>query len=50
MKKTYNAPKLSVHGSLESLTQIKNGDLKKVGTNDGIFTAIDGSGITIGSI
>ena len=39
MKKNYSAPKISVHGSLEKLTQSYT---KKIGTKDGMFLAING--------
>lgn len=49
MKKTYNAPKLSVHGSLEGLTQQR----KTVGSDDGVILTIPGltppDGVAIGS-
>lgn len=49
MKKTYNAPKLSVHGSLEGLTQ----QTKTIGNNDGVTLSIPGltppEGVPIGS-
>ena len=37
MKKNYSMPKLSVHGSIEELTQQR---IKKFGTNDGILLTI----------
>jgi len=36
MKKAYNAPKLTVHGSVESLTQITKG----IGSGDGVILNI----------
>ena len=39
MKKNYTTPKLSVHGSLEELTQ---SNVKKFGANDGWVLAING--------
>lgn len=38
MKKIYNAPKLSVHGSIEGLTQ--QSTTKKFGTDDGFQVSI----------
>ena len=38
MKKTYNAPKLSVHGSVEQLTA------KVFGTDDGVTLTVPGIG------
>ena len=50
MKKTYNAPKLTVHGSVEVLTQ----QTKGLGSDDGVNLVIDGltppGGVPIGSI
>ncbi len=47
MKKTYNTPKLNVHGSVEQLTQ------KTIGKNDGTILTIPGltppGGAPIGS-
>ena len=47
MKKTYNTPKLSVHGSVEQLTQ------KTLGEDDGTILTIPGltpdGGVPIGS-
>jgi hypothetical protein len=47
MKKAYNSPKLSVHGSIEVLTE------KTIGKNDGNILTIDGltppGGVPIGS-
>ncbi len=37
MKKSYNTPKLSVHGSIEELTQQT---VKRFGLNDGIVLSI----------
>jgi hypothetical protein len=49
MKKNYSAPKLSVHGSIEELTQQR----KTIGTNDGVILVIPGltppDGVAIGS-
>ena len=49
MKKTYNTPKLSVHGSIEELTQ----QTKTVGLDDGVTLSIPGltpeGGVPIGS-
>ena len=49
MKKTYVAPKLQVHGSVEELTQ--QSKVKKFGANDGFAVAIPGAvaPIAIGS-
>ena len=38
MKKTYTAPKLNVHGSIETLTQ----QVKTLGKDDGVILVIDG--------
>ncbi|MGL5832637.1 MAG: lasso peptide [Waterburya sp.] len=38
MKKTWNRPELTVHGSVESLTQARSG--KKFGGNDGFVLII----------
>lgn len=50
MKKTYNTPKLSVHGSVESLTQ----QVKGLGSDDGVTLVIPGltppDGVPIGSL
>ena len=50
MKKAYSAPKLSVHGSIELLTQ----QVKGLGSDDGVTLVIEGltppSGVPIGSI
>ena len=50
MKKNYSAPQLSVHGSIEELTQQR----KTIGTNDGVILVIPGltppSGTPIGAI
>ena len=49
MKKAYNTPKLSVHGSVESMTQT----VKGLGADDGVTLVIPGltpdSGVPIGS-
>lgn len=49
MKKTYIKPKLSVHGSIEELTQ----QSKTIGSNDGVTLSIPGvtpeGGVPIGS-
>ncbi len=46
MKKSYITPKLSVHGSVENLTQ----QTKVFGSQDGIVVAIPGTdGVPIGS-
>ena len=49
MKKTYNTPKLSVHGSIEELTQ----QTKGLGSQDGVTLVIEGltpeGGVPIGS-
>ena len=48
MKKTYNAPKLTVHGSVEVLTQ----QVKTTGNEDGVTLNIPGltpeGGVPIG--
>ncbi|NTV62881.1 MAG: lasso peptide [Oscillochloris sp.] len=44
-KKTWNTPKLTVHGSLEQITQAGN----KVGPNNDAYTAATGGAI-VGSI
>lgn len=47
MKKSYMTPKLTVHGSVENLTQ----QTKKFGANDGIILDIPGTdGVPIGSV
>ena len=50
MKKAYNAPKLSVHGSIELLTQ----QVKGLGADDGVTLVIEGltppGGVAIGPI
>ena len=50
MKKSYNTPKLSVHGSIEMLTQ----QVKGLGSDDGVTLVIQGltppSGVPIGPI
>lgn len=49
MKKSYNAPKLNVHGSIEALTQ----QTKTLGNDDGVVLVIPGlttpDGVAIGS-
>ncbi|MEL6581046.1 MAG: lasso peptide [Cyanobacteria bacterium J06621_12] len=49
MKKTYKAPKLNVHGSIESMTQ----QVKTLGKDDGVILVIPGltpaDGVAIGS-
>lgn len=49
MKKTYKAPKLKVHGSIEELTL----QTKTIGKDDGIILIVDGltppDGVSIGS-
>ncbi|MEO0013949.1 MAG: hypothetical protein RLZZ535_2338 [Cyanobacteriota bacterium] len=48
MKKSYNSPKLSVHGSIEVLTEAKT-----IGKDDGVALVIPGltppDGVPIGS-
>jgi len=50
MKKTYNAPKLTVHGAVTEMTQ----QTKGLGTDDGVTLVIPGltppDGVPIGSI
>ena len=50
MKKAYSTPKLSVHGSIELLTQ----QVKGLGTDDGVTLVVEGltppEGVPIGSI
>ena len=49
MKKAYSTPKLSVHGSIELLTQ----QVKGLGADDGVTLVIEGltppEGVPIGS-
>lgn len=49
MKRTYNAPKLSIHGSVAQLTEQN----KTVGNDDGVILTIPGitpdGGVPIGS-
>ncbi|MEM6614635.1 MAG: lasso peptide [Cyanobacteria bacterium P01_C01_bin.72] len=49
MKKSYITPKLSVHGSVESMTQ----QVKTLGKDDGVILVIPGltpaDGVAIGS-
>ena len=50
MKKTYNAPKLTVHGAVTEMTQ----QTKGLGSDDGVTLVIPGltppDGVPIGSI
>ncbi|MEL7417002.1 MAG: lasso peptide [Cyanobacteria bacterium J06555_3] len=50
MKKTYSKPQLTVHGSVDVLTQ----QTKGLGSDDGVTLVIDGltppSGVPIGSL
>ena len=50
MKKAYNAPKLSLHGTVAEMTQ----QTKGLGTDDGVILVIPGltppDGVSIGSI
>ena len=50
MKKAYSTPKLSIHGSIELLTQ----QVKGLGADDGVTLVIEGltppEGVPIGSI
>ncbi len=44
MKKSYKTPKLTVHGSIEELTQQR---VKRFGLDDGIVLSIPDSDITV---
>ena len=46
MKKTYNKPELTVHGSVEEVTQVSAKDLKKVGD----FITAFGKGVNLSAV
>ena len=50
MKKAYNAPKLTVHGSVNTITQ----QTKTTGRDDGVILIVDNltpaEGVSIGSL